>query len=103
MMFDPKDPKDIDTSDDESITSNSEDENIEEPQNVYKESFWPAKPDTPRGFTYKGKSNLMTHAMEKIKSTLKRGSLKEINGLKFKISDVKLHGGHASNSRNVCK
>ena len=93
MMFDPKDPKDIDTSDDESITSNSEDENIEEPQNVYKESFWPAKPDTPRGFTYKGKSNLMTHAMEKIKCTLKRGSLKEINGLKFKISDVKLHGG----------
>ena len=82
-----------DTSDEESTISSSEDENNEELQNVYKESFWPAKPDTPRGFTFKGKSNLMTHAMEKIKSTLKKGSQKEIKGLKFKIMDAKLQGG----------
>ena len=25
-------------------------------QKTYRESFWPAKPDKPKGFTYKGKS-----------------------------------------------
>ena len=40
-------------------------------QTTYRESFWPAKPETPKGFTYKGKSKLMSHVMEKIKSILR--------------------------------
>ena len=44
------------TSDDESVASSIEDNNKEETQVFYKESFWPAKPDTPKGFTFKGRN-----------------------------------------------
>ena len=76
---------------DESI--NTEDENVEDTQCYYKESFWPAKPDTPKGFTYKGKAKMMTYSMNKIKNTLKKGMEKQVNGTNFKIVDTKLHGG----------
>ena len=80
-----------DFSDNESITSTSE--NNEESQTIYKESFWPAKPETPKGFTFNGKSKMMTYALNKIKSILKKGVEKEIDGIKFKILDVRTLGG----------
>ena len=61
------------TSDDESVASSIEDNNKEETQVFYKESFWPAKPDTPKGFTFKGRNKMMAFAMEKIKTLLRRG------------------------------
>ena len=84
------------TSDDESVASSIEDiedNNKEETQVFYKESFWPAKPDTPKGFTFKGRNKMMAFAMEKIKNTFKTRMEKEINVTKFKILDSKLHGG----------
>ena len=45
----------------------------EETQTVYKENLWPAKPEVPKGYTYKGKSKMMTYAIDKIKSALKKG------------------------------
>ena len=62
-------------------------------QKTYRESFWPAKPDTPKGFTYKGKSKLMSHIMEKIKSVLKKGTTKEIGDIKIDVLDAKPLGG----------
>ena len=41
-------------------TSDVFETNDDEP-NVYKENFWPAKPEEPKGFTYKGKSKMMTY------------------------------------------
>ena len=58
------------TSDDESVASSIEDNNKEETQVFYKESFWPAKPDTPKGFTFKGRNKMMAFAM---KTLLRRG------------------------------
>ena len=61
---------------------------------VYIENFWPAKPDKPKGFTFKGKHKLMTHAVKKSKSILKKKSQeKEINNTKFKVLDNRLVGG----------
>ena len=66
----------------------------EEQINVYKESFWPAKPEEPKGFTFKGKSKMMTYAMEKTRSYLKKGIEKEVNNkMKFKILDSRKVGG----------
>ena len=79
--------------DDKSVPSSIEDSNKEETQVFYKESFWPAKPDTPKGFTFKGRNKMMAFAMKKIKNTLKTRMEKEINVTKFKILDSKLHGG----------
>ena len=62
-------------------------------QITYRESFWPAKPDTPKGFTYKGKSKLMSHIMEKIKNVLKKGTTKEIGDIKIDVLDAKPLGG----------
>ena len=96
MILEHKTDDHSDNSDNESIAENNENdeiEDVEETQRFYKESFWPAKPDTPKGFTYKGKSKIMTHAMNKIKSILKKSTQKEINNIKFKIQDTKIHGG----------
>ena len=66
----------------------------EEETNVYKETFWPARPEEPKGFTFKGKSKMMTYSMEKAKSILKKGTEKEINGKKkFKVLDSRKQGG----------
>ena len=62
-------------------------------QKTYRESFWPAKPETPKGYTYKGKSKLMSHIMEKIKSILKKGTTKEIGDIKIDVLDAKPLGG----------
>ena len=87
----PVDDHENDDSDDESIASNNENLDIKNDgkQTVYKESSWPAKPETPKGFTFKGKSKMMTYAMEKTKATLKKGVEKEINDIKFKVLDAK--------------
>ena len=61
--------------------------------NVYKENSWPSLPEEPKGFTYKGKSKMMTCAMEKTKTVLKKGIEKEIDETKFKVLDHKMHGG----------
>ena len=65
----------------------------EEQPLVYKENFWPAKPEEPKGFTFKGKSKMLTYAVEKAKATLKKGIENEANGKKFKILDQRKTGG----------
>ena len=62
-------------------------------QKTYRESYWPAKPETPKGYTYKGKSKLMSHITEKIKSVLKKGTTKEIGNIKIDVLDSKPLGG----------
>ena len=62
-------------------------------QKTYRKRFWPAKPETPKGYTYKGKSKLMSHIMEKIKSILKKGTTKEIGDIKIEVLDAKPLGG----------
>ena len=45
------------SSDNESVASTTVDDDDEkESQTVYKENFWPAKPEAAKGFTYKGKA-----------------------------------------------
>ena len=73
-------------------TSDVLETNDDEP-NVYKENFWPAKPEEPKGFTYKGKSKMMTYAVGKIKISLKKCIEKEKNGIKFRVLDSKKIGG----------
>ena len=91
----PVDDLENDDSDNESVASNNENLDVknDDKQTVYKESSWPAKPETPKGFTFKGKSKMMTYAMEKTKATLKKGIEKEINYIKFKVLDAKTLGG----------
>ena len=90
--FSKGDDDDHDTSDEisdtESITSTND-----EVQNVYQENCWPAKPEMPKGYTFKGKNKMMTYSMNKIKSLLKKGSERQIDDTIFKILDVKIHGG----------
>ena len=64
----------------------------DEEQSVYKENFWPAKPDEPKGFTYKGKGKMMTYVIEKTKVALKKGIEREIDETKFRVLDHKIHG-----------
>ena len=91
----PVDDLENDDSDNESIAGNNENLDIknDDKQTVYKENSWPAKPETPKGFTFKGESKMMTYAMEKTKATLKKGIEKEINDIKFKVLDAKTLGG----------
>ena len=44
----------------------------EKTHNVDKENFWPAPPEEPKGYTFKGKGKMMTYAMEKVKSSFKK-------------------------------
>ena len=57
----------------------------------YNVNIWPTPPDEPKGYTFKGKTKLMAFAMEKTKVTLKKGSEKEFDGLKFKVLDSPVH------------
>ena len=61
--------------------------------NVYKENFWPAEQDAPKGYTFKGKHKLLTYAVGKSKITLKKGIEKEINNIEFKVLDNRAIGG----------
>ena len=69
------------------------DEDLKDTQTVYKENCWPPNPETPKGYTFKGKSKMMTYSLGKIKQILKKGTEKEINSVKFIVLDVKLVGG----------
>ena len=60
---------------------------------VYKENCWPASPEEPKGFTFKGKSKMLTYAVEKSKATLKKGVENEVSGIKFKVLDLRKLGG----------
>ena len=51
----------------------------------YKENLWPAPPEDPKGYTFKGKSKLLTFAVEKSKA--------EYNDIKFKVLDARKVGG----------
>ena len=85
--------------DSESEDNNDEDvdndENVEneEEQNVYKESSWPAEPEAPKGYTFKGKSKMMAYAQNKIKTFFTKGLEIEISKKKFKVHDKRAHGG----------
>ena len=92
--------EDIETSDTEIEHVNSGDEvDNEEAKSVYKENFWPAKPEEPKGFTFKGKSKMMGYVTEKAKTVLNKGSENEIGKIKFKVLDSKKIG--ASNQVTV--
>ena len=66
---------------------------IEEEYSVYKVNFWPAKPDAPKGYTFKGKSKTMTFIVGKIKNEMKKGTEKEMDNVKFKVLDNRIVGG----------
>ena len=84
----------LETSDTENEDEHSGDETEkEEVKGVYKESAWPAKPEEPKGFTFKGKSKMMGYITEKAKNALKKGSDNEIGTIKFKVLDSKKIGG----------
>ena len=72
-------------------------EDNDEVQTVYKENSWPAKPDEPKGFTFKGKNKMMAFAMIKTKTYFKKGIEKDIIGTKFKILDTRMLGGATQN------
>ena len=59
----------------------------------YKENVWPASPEEPKGNTLKGKTKSLAFAIDKTKSTLKKGIERELNGIKFKVLDVRKVGG----------
>ena len=73
----------------------------EETHNVYKENFWPAPPEEPKGYTFKGKGKMMTYAMEKVKSSFKKGVMKQLGKTEFKILDNKKFGGATQIEINV--
>ena len=78
------------------VEENGEDDLLvkkEDETNVYKENFWPAEADTPKGYTFKGKHKLLTYAVGKSKTLLKKGIEKEINNIKFKVLDNRVIGG----------
>ena len=73
--------------------NSKEEEDEEGENNVYKENFWPAKPDTPKGYTFKGKRKTKTFIMEKVKAELKKGLEKDVDDVKFKVFDKRQVGG----------
>ena len=77
-----------DTSDIDVINSYNEEEDIENTEDTfernnkeeksndhreYKENLWPAPPDEPKGYTFKGKTKLLAFATAKTKASLKKG------------------------------
>ena len=82
----------LEINENENEDSGDEVEN-EEAQGVYKENSWPAKPEEPKGYTFKGKSKMMGYITEKVKNVLKKGSENEIGHFKFKVLDSKKNGG----------
>ena len=95
---DPENDSDTDDSDNqeddqESTKDDDEDTYIDKASKIYIESFWPSKPETPKGFTFKGKHNLMTFAVKKAKTLLKRRNDVKIGNTKFNILDNRIIGG----------
>ena len=87
------DDSDNQEDDQDSTKDDHEDADIEKPANIYKENFWPSKPEIPKGFTFKGKHKLMTFAVNKAKTLLKRKDNVEIGRTKFNIKDNRIVGG----------
>ena len=87
------DDSDNQEDDQDSTKDDHEDADIEKPANIYKENFWPSKPEVPKGFTFKGKHKLMTFAVSKAKTLLKRKDNVEIGRTKFNIKDNRIVGG----------
>ena len=78
---------------DDDLEEDLENDQDDKPTNIYKESFWPSKPEKPKGFTFKGKHNLMTFAVNKAKTLLKRKSNLKFGSTKFNINDNRIVGG----------
>ena len=72
------------------IESSDESDDDEEGKksSEYIENSWPCLPEQPKGYTYKGKTRLFAYAVDKTKSTLRKGAEKEFKNTKFKILDV---------------
>ena len=92
---DKEDTEDTDSaSEDDSDIDEMTDTEVVDKNKVYIENFWPAKPDKPKGFTFKGKHKLMTHAVKKSKSILKKHPQERvINNTNFTVLDNRPVGG----------
>ena len=92
---DKEDTEDTDSaSEDDSDIDEMTDTEVVDKNKVYIENFWPVKPDKPKGFTFKGKHKLMTHAVKKSKSILKKHPQERvINNTNFTVLDNRPVGG----------